>query len=136
MDVLITFFAHHYWLAVALPTVALIVIFGAFLLRRGPVGRFAGIVTSLAVVALCVPAMIGAHQADEEKDAGIRHAVLAKYAVTVDKWGEYRARHGEELTSIWTIDGEHVTCTVKAMDKPSDPVLFVCGGQELPRAAA
>lgn len=139
---MVEWFSHHYALAIAVSVLGAgigllgIIYFLAFLAgarHRGLMVTWAGLV--LCFGSLAVPGLRGAMLADEREDQAIRAAVLAKYAVAVDKWGSYRHRHGTELTSLWKINGENVTCTMPGMDKPSDPVLLVCGGRELPRAA-
>ena len=101
--------------------------------KRAAAGALALLIVAASVAGVVVSGN-AINRGDARNDSEIRSAILATYAVSIQKWGQYYSRAvGEELTSLWRVDGENTTCTVTAMEHADDPILLVCGGRELPK---
>src|SRR6478609_1276633 len=91
----------------------IVTILGFFLLTaERPTGRVLGGVIAVPLIALGVVCAVVAGSAIDQEldrtDRQIRAAVLAKYDVKIQEWGDYAQNTGLELASIWKINGENV----------------------------
>jgi hypothetical protein len=115
----------HYEMLLAAAIVAgfalLLLTVGAFIIARQKLGLLLLVAAGVAFIA-SLGLMSHVSHAQQVR---LRHAVLAKYDVHVQKWGEPLG-----VSPTWEIDGKVMDCDADVADE-SDPVL-TCNGHELP----
>jgi hypothetical protein len=115
----------HYEMLLAAAIVAgfalLLLTVGAFIIARPKLGLVLLVAAGVAFIAsLGLMSHVSAAQ-----QARLRHAVLAKYDVQVQKWGEPLGSNPS-----WVVNGRKTVCEADVSNE-SDPVLS-CGGNQLP----
>jgi hypothetical protein len=94
---------------------------GAFIVARPRLGLALLIAAGIAFIG----SLFVMSHVSHAQEARLRGAVLRKYDVHVEKWGEPLGTN-----PTWRVDGKNRSCEADVSDE-SDPVL-TCGGQELP----
>jgi hypothetical protein len=115
----------HYEMLLAAAIIAgfalLLLTVGAFIIARQKLGLLLLITAGVAFVA-SLGLMSHVSHAQEVR---LRHAVLAKYDVRIQKWGEPLGSN-----PTWVVNGQNTVCEADVSDE-SDPVLS-CGQTKLP----
>jgi hypothetical protein len=101
--------------------VLLLLTLGAFVIKR----QGLGLVLLIGAGAAFVAALVLMGRVSTEQDLRLRAAVLDKYDVKVQQWGQPL---GSDQT--WKVDHRTMDCHADVADE-SDPVL-TCNGREMP----
>jgi hypothetical protein len=92
---------------------------GAFIIARPRLGLLLLITAGVAFIG----ALLVMSHVSHAQEVRLRHAVLAKYDVHVEKWGEPLGSN-----PVWRVNGKDTVCEADVSDE-ADPILSCAGGK-------